>query len=133
MVTVYKLCVCGRLCHETPCERCRASLPRRRRQWRLERRDNRSSRDNRPSRHKRGYDNDWLRLRARIIAEQPLCARCLEHGLCRPAEEVHHIVPIKVDPQLRLEISNLLPVCRRCHRILERHAKTKKTIVNSTT
>jgi 5-methylcytosine-specific restriction protein A len=127
MVTVYKLCACGRLCHETPCERCQASLPRRRWKWRSERRDNR------PSRHKRGYDNDWLRLRVRVIAEQPLCARCLENGLCRPAEEVHHIVPIKVDPQLRLEISNLLPVCRRCHRILERHAKTKKAIIDSTT
>jgi len=71
--------------------------------------------DRRPHSDDRGYDRTWRRLRQRVIAEQPLCVRCLERGIVRPADLVHHIVPISVDPTLRLAPRNLQPLCRDCH------------------
>ena len=36
------------------------------------------------------------------------------------ATEVHHIVKIKDRPELRLEWSNLMSVCRDCHERIEK-------------
>lgn len=48
-----------------------------------------------------------------------LCEPCLERGIWRPAEIVHHIVEITPenidDPRVALSWSNLQAVCRECH------------------
>jgi hypothetical protein len=48
-----------------------------------------------------------------------LCESCLERGIYRPAEIVHHkihITPLNIDnPEITLDFDNLEAVCRQCH------------------
>lgn len=48
-----------------------------------------------------------------------MCERCFSAGVMRPAEIVHHIRPITEstigDPDITLNTSNLMRVCRECH------------------
>jgi len=64
----------------------------------------------------------WRRVRALV---GKLCADPLERTSARAgssvAEDVHHIVPIAERPDLAYERSNLMPVCRSCHKLMERH------------
>ena len=64
----------------------------------------------RPSAHARGYDGAWRALRAQILADQPQCHYCPA-----PATTVDHLIPLSVDPSLRLDPRNLVPACRRCN------------------
>lgn len=67
----------------------------------------------------RGYDNRWKVLSERKRHEHPLCQRCEEQGIVRVATEVHHVRSIESAPWLRLEWTNLMSVCRACHREIE--------------
>jgi len=69
--------------------------------------------DPRPSAARRGYDSRWRRLRRMVLAEQPLCRRCLERGEVRLAEHVHHLRPLVAGGTH--ERDNLMPLCRKCH------------------
>ena len=40
---------------------------------------------------------------------------CMERGIVTPAREVDHIIPIVERPDLRLDPSNLRPLCTSCH------------------
>lgn len=64
----------------------------------------------RPSRAKRGYDKFWDKLRLSYLKEFPYCCRC-----GKKATVVDHIQPISEAPELRLERSNLRPMCVKCH------------------
>ena len=59
--------------------------------------------------HRRGYDPAWNKVKNAYLAKHPYCENCHE-----PAEEVHHIIPIK-DGGDRLSFSNLKAVCKVCH------------------
>jgi len=48
-----------------------------------------------------------------VLAEQPLCVRCLERGEVRLAEHVHHVRPLVAGGTNERE--NLMPLCRQCH------------------
>lgn len=65
-----------------------------------------------PETNKR-YGGTWQRIRAWYIAEHPLCAVCAKEGRITPAQEVHHIVPLRQggthDPD------NLMSLCTACH------------------
>ena len=74
-------------------------------------------RDNR-NRHERGYDAAWYKVRNRYLKLHPNCEYCGE-----PSEEVHHKVPIKLGGE-RLSFSNLVALCRICHR--RKHATENK-------
>lgn len=63
----------------------------------------------------RGYGADWRRVRDQVLRDEPLCRPCTEAGRVTPAVEVDHIFPIRQRPDLRLERSNLRPICRPCH------------------
>lgn len=71
----------------------------------------------------RGYDADWRKLRTYILSQNPLCVCCKENGRFVPAQDIHHIKKIRTHPELRLEPSNLMPVCKKCHNIIERHSE----------
>lgn len=62
---------------------------------------------------KRRYGRAWKRIRDRVIAEQPLCQKCLEAGRLTPATEVHHILPLSRGGTHARE--NLMPLCKNCH------------------
>ncbi|WP_374289581.1 HNH endonuclease signature motif containing protein [Pseudomonas fluvialis] len=53
----------------------------------------------------------WLRLRAQVLAEQPLCAMCTAAGLVTPATEVDHINNDGDDNSR----GNLQGLCCSCH------------------
>jgi 5-methylcytosine-specific restriction enzyme A len=75
--------------------------------------------DDRASAARRGYDATWQRLRRLVLAEEPLCRPCVAAGRTTPAAHVHHSIPVREAPELRLVRSNLVPVCVPCHGRLE--------------
>ncbi len=64
---------------------------------------------------KRGYGRDWQKVRAAVLADEPLCRVCMARGRVTEANEVHHELPICKRPDLRLVRSNLISLCRPCH------------------
>ncbi len=66
----------------------------------------------RPTSAQRGYGADWRRVRDEVLAEHPQCAT---PGCHARAVEVHHLRSVRKYPHLRLEKSNLSPLCKRCH------------------
>lgn len=63
----------------------------------------------------RGYDAFWRRVRKQALREHPLCQRCEEAGRVTAASIVHHIIAIEDAPRLRLDLANLMTLCRECH------------------
>lgn len=76
--------------------------------------------DKQPAKHVQFYSSAaWRQMSLRKRKADPLCERCLDEGRTRAATEVHHIVGVDESEQLRLEWSNLMSVCRRCHDEIE--------------
>lgn len=67
------------------------------------------------SAHARGYGRDWQRVRTAFLSRFPLCRLCLAGGRTSLATVVDHIVPFADHPRLRLDTSNLQPLCGRCN------------------
>lgn len=62
------------------------------------------------------HSTAWRRIRQQALhRDHYLCQECLKSKKVTPATEVHHIVPLEVDPSLGLELSNLQSLCWRCH------------------
>lgn len=62
----------------------------------------------------------WKQTRkAYVKSVGGLCEDCLRRGIYRPAEIVHHVIPITPenihDPAVTLAWKNLRAVCRECH------------------
>lgn len=63
----------------------------------------------------------WRRLRAQVLAEQPICEDCTAQGLVHAATEVHHITPVESAPdfagkeRLAYSRANLRALCHSCH------------------
>jgi 5-methylcytosine-specific restriction protein A len=75
----------------------------------------------RPSNEARGYGKDWRAVRAAVLDAEPYCRECAAQGIQREAKVVDHILSIATRPDLRLERSNLRPMCHPCH-----NAKTNR-------
>jgi 5-methylcytosine-specific restriction enzyme A len=71
----------------------------------------RSDYERRGSRESRGYGADWQRVRDAYVREHPVCEECRD----APTREVHHVVPVRVDPSRRLDATNLRALCKGCH------------------
>ena len=63
----------------------------------------------------------WQRKRKAILERDAyLCKLCLyNRTLTNKDLEVHHIIPIKKNPELKLEERNLITLCRACHDLVE--------------
>ena len=57
----------------------------------------------------------WLRIRARRLAADPLCAMCLKDGITKAADTVDHITPHRGDPELFFDYDNTQSLCASCH------------------
>src|SRR5690606_42121235 len=68
-----------------------------------------------PGAAKRVNDRQWRDLRELKLSDEPLCDDCQQKGIVTPAVDVHHVVKISDDPTMRLDRSNLMPLCKRCH------------------
>ncbi len=71
--------------------------------------------DHREQSQHRGYDSTWRALSKQVRMEEPLCRHCLLGGRVAAATLVDHIVPILINPDLRLVRSNLQALCASCH------------------
>ena len=76
---------------------------------------------------------EWQKLRGRKLTAQPLCEECEKHGRIRAATEVHHIVPVESEHDLRAmktlayDWCNLMSLCHQCHKdIHDLMAKTRR-------
>ena len=67
----------------------------------------------RPTSAQRGYGANSRRLRAMVLAEEPLCRECLRQGRITPATDVDHIVPLAAGGTN--DRSNLQALCHSCH------------------
>jgi 5-methylcytosine-specific restriction enzyme A len=64
----------------------------------------------------RGYDSEWRKLRlVALKRDNYLCLECLKSDRPTQAKEVHHIIGIDINPNLRLDLDNLASVCKPCH------------------
>lgn len=73
----------------------------------------RSGRDADPRRTLPLNSAAWQRLRASVLAGEPLCRTCNARGAIEPATDVDHI---NGDPSDN-SIGNLAPLCHSCHSI----------------
>lgn len=75
----------------------------------------------------------WKKCREGFISyKRGLCERCLEQGILRPGDTVHHkihLTPKNInDPNITLNWDNLMLLCRDCH--AEVHSRTKRYTVD---
>ena len=75
--------------------------------------DARYNRFHRDPQTKKRYGYHWSKIRARHLAEHPLCVMCRKNGQVTPANEVHHIVPL-ADGGTHAP-DNLMSLCKSCH------------------
>lgn len=68
----------------------------------------------------------WRDMREVIYErDRGCCKRCGKFVFGRKAH-VHHIVPIKNNPLLKLDPNNLILLCSECHPIVEQETEAKK-------
>lgn len=66
----------------------------------------------------------WRMLRLAKLADSPLCERCHQKGLVKPAVDVHHIVSFMTTDdlakriQLAYDYENLMSLCKECHQFV---------------
>jgi 5-methylcytosine-specific restriction enzyme A len=59
----------------------------------------------------------WRSVRQLVLAGAPLCVACEAKGRTTPATDVDHIKPRRERPDLEYTLSNLQPLCHRCHSV----------------
>lgn len=94
---------CGNVVRSGYCAACKPSSPRARFE------------QQRGSSSQRGYDAVWQRFRAWFLRRHPLCVDCQAKRVITAANEVHHIVKVAENKELRLVESNCLALCHDCH------------------
>ena len=62
----------------------------------------------------------WKRVRSVVLdRSHGLCERCADRGVVKPADVVHHTVPLNAsnvtDPDIALNQERLLALCHECH------------------
>jgi 5-methylcytosine-specific restriction enzyme A len=58
----------------------------------------------------------WKSKRKKVLKrDEYRCQECKRYGKSREATTVHHINPLLVRPELRLESWNLISLCGKCH------------------
>lgn len=63
----------------------------------------------------------WKQLRNSYFADHPLCQRCLEKGIIKPSDDVHHTIPFLTGKtsdeiyELAYDYQNLQALCKQCH------------------
>ena len=67
----------------------------------------------RPGARERGYTRHYERVRAWVLAHNPLCVLCRAEGRLTVAEHTHHVVPLSEGGANTAR--NLVPLCREHH------------------
>lgn len=78
----------------------------------------------------------WKQLRELYYSEHPLCEQCLEKGIIKAADQVHHIQPFLTGKtyeekmQLAYDYNNLMSVCKQCHSDIHKELNELKRQTN---
>lgn len=72
----------------------------------------------------------WKALRERKLKQDPLCEVCKANGFIREGKDIDHVVEIKDDFSLRLDITNLRTNCRSCHMAKTARARKERESKN---
>lgn len=68
----------------------------------------------------------WKRFRLKILRRDKYqCQICKRYGRLREAAEVHHIEHLDVAPEKAFEPTNVISLCKACHRA-QHPEKTEK-------
>ena len=67
-----------------------------------------------------GSSRAWRGLRLRKLQVSPVCERCDAAGYVKAASEVHHKIPVSVDPSREMDFNNLQSLCKQCHAEIHR-------------
>ena len=72
--------------------------------------------------HSRGKPSDpfystgrWTKVSLQYRRQNPLCEACLASGRTTRADLVHHVNPVKDNPDDLLDFGNLKSLCTKCH------------------
>lgn len=57
----------------------------------------------------------YQKMRRAFLRQNPLCAMCKVDGIIRHAEELDHIIPLKLAPDRMWDLNNLQGLCRVHH------------------
>lgn len=58
----------------------------------------------------------WENKRKNILKrDKYMCRECARYGKTTEANTVHHIIPIELRPDLKLDNRNLISLCEGCH------------------
>ena len=74
--------------------------------------------------------NKWKKLRELYYSEHPLCEQCLEKGIIKATEQVHHKIEFLSGKtyqdklNLAYDYDNLQSLCKECH--IAEHKKRRK-------
>ena len=73
----------------------------------------------------------WVRCRESLISQRRgLCEMCLQKGIYKPGDTVHHkihLTPDNInDPEITLNFDNLMLLCRDCHATIHKPEKRYK-------
>ena len=60
-------------------------------------------------------DMRMIQLRKKYMSQHIFCAACALSGDDKPAQELDHIIPVRVAPDLKYTESNWQPLCKSCH------------------
>ena len=64
---------------------------------------------------------NWLRLKSKLLYEKKECEICGSSSFLH----VHHILPRSSNPELAMDIENLMVLCEECHKEIHKGDKYK--------
>ena len=82
-------------------------------------------------RHQLLWRSKWYKdLRRRMMTQEPMCRMCSKEGLSVAAEELDHIIPLHLRPDLAQDENNLQPLCRPHHQQKTARENSKRAGAN---
>ena len=75
--------------------------------------------------------NEWKVLRDSIRARDIICQHCKKNNIVSQGIEVHHIKPIEKFPELAMNETNLILLCKACHNLEHERASPLSKFFNT--
>lgn len=109
-----KFCICGKIIKKADkyCDKCKSELS-----------EKKSARNKHYDKYCRDYEikafynsTAWRKVASLVkIRSSGLCSLCYHNGDNSKGSMIHHIIPIRDDWSKRLDTSNCIMLCDKCH------------------
>ncbi|MGA2315393.1 MAG: HNH endonuclease [Thermodesulfobacteriota bacterium] len=77
---------------------------------------------------KRFYDSArWKKAKRMKLNRNPLCELCEQEGVTRPADLVHHLLPVDKNSDRNLDLMYLVSLCHEHHNRVETEREKDET------